>query len=119
MTPTLNTLFATLTILSGAAIATPLLAQDTRPSSAPRQTYATMGDHRGMMNMMADNPDIAYCATLAKKYNQYLNETIGQGAPATSLDGRVAIEQCSSNPKGSTFVLEQKLSNAKLDLPKR
>ena len=65
------------------------------------------------------NPDTEYCSTLVKKYNQYLNETIGQGAPATSLDGRVAIEQCSSNPKASTFVLEQKLNDAKLDLPKR
>ena len=119
MNSTLNTLFTTLTFLGGVVIAMPLLSQDTRPSTAPRQTDGTMGDHRGMMNMMTDNPDVAYCSTLTKKYNQYLNETIGQGAPATSLDGRVAIEQCSSgNTKASIFVLEQKLSNAKIDLPK-
>lgn len=105
MTRTLKTLYTTLTILGGVTIATPLLAQEAK-QSIPRA--------------MADNPDTVYCSTLTKKYNQYLNETVGQGGPATSLDGHVAIEQCSgSNTKASIFILEQKLNNAKIDLPKR
>ncbi len=68
----------------------------------------------------ADDPDSAYCSALAKRYNQYLNETIGQGGLSTSLDGRVASERCSGGDiKASIFILEQKLTNAKLGLPKR
>lgn len=68
----------------------------------------------------AENPDSVYCSALAKRYNQYLNETIGQGGLPNSLDGRVASEHClGGDIKATIFVLEQKLTNAKLGLPKR
>jgi|LNAP01.1.fsa_nt_gb hypothetical protein len=67
---------------------------------------------------LTGNPDSAHCLALAKQYNRYLKETIGQGEAPTSLDGRVASEQCSGgNAKASILVLERKLVNAKINLP--
>jgi|LNAP01.1.fsa_nt_gb hypothetical protein len=52
MTRTLAAFCTAVAVLGGIAAATPLFAQETKPSTQPRQTESTMGDHRGMMNMM-------------------------------------------------------------------
>ena len=55
------------------------------------------------------------------KYETYLaNMSIGRIAAADSADGRVALEQCKAgNAAACIPVLEQKLRNAKIDLPPR
>jgi len=58
MTRTLTTLCAAVAVLGGFAAATPLFAQETKPSTQPPKSESTMGDHRGMMNMMGKmSPD--------------------------------------------------------------
>ena len=69
----------------------------------------------------AQTGDASYCRALAEKYETYLNNmTSGRSPQQDSVDGRVALEQCK---KGDTVaaipVLEQKLRNAKIDLPPR
>ena len=89
-------------------IATPVLSMTLELSAAARAESAAL----------AANPNSAYCSALAAKHNRYLYETFGAGGLPTSLDGRVASEQCSEDKaKTSISVLEQKLN--KIDLPKR
>ncbi len=58
MTRTLTTFCAAVAVLGGIAAATPLFAQETKPSTQPPKSESTMGDHRGMMNMMGQmSPD--------------------------------------------------------------
>lgn len=58
MTNRLTRFLAVFGALGGIAAATPLFAQETKPSTPPRQTEGTMGDHRGMMNTMGEmSPD--------------------------------------------------------------
>ena len=67
----------------------------------------------------AQTNDAAYCKALAQKYETYL-ATMASGRMPESADGRVAIDQCSSsNPAAGIPVLEQKLRNARIDLPPR
>lgn len=52
MTSRLTSFLAIFGTLGGIAAASPLFAQETKPSPQPHQAEGTMGDHRGMMNMM-------------------------------------------------------------------
>ena len=65
--------------------------------------------------------DAAYCKALSEKYETYLaNMTTGRSPQPDSVDGRVAMEQCKAgNTVASIPVLEQKLRNARIDLPPR
>ena len=69
----------------------------------------------------AQTGDAAYCKALSEKYETYLaNMTTGRSPQPDSVDGRVAMEQCKAgNAVASIPVLEQKLRNAKIDLPPR
>ncbi len=70
---------------------------------------------------VAQGGDAAYCKALSEKYETYLaNMSIGRSPQPDSVDGRVALEQCKAgNTVASIPVLEQKLRNAKIDLPPR
>lgn len=58
MTSRLTRFLVVFGALGGIAATTPLFAQETKPSPQPRQSEGTMGDHRGMMNMMGEmSPD--------------------------------------------------------------
>jgi hypothetical protein len=68
---------------------------------------------------LAQAGDAAYCKALAEKYETYLaNMQSGRSPQPDAVDGRVAIEQCKTgNTVAAIPVLEQKLRNAKIDLP--
>jgi hypothetical protein len=70
---------------------------------------------------LAQGGDAAYCKALSEKYETYLaNMTTGRSPQPDSVDGRVALEQCKAgNTAAAIPVLEQKLRNAKIDLPPR
>ena len=70
---------------------------------------------------LAQGGDAAYCKALSEKYETYLaNMTTGRSPQPDSVDGRVAMEQCKAgNTVASIPVLEQKLRNARIDLPPR
>ena len=64
----------------------------------------------------AEASDASYCRSLAEKYETYLNNmTSGRSPQADS----VALEQCRKGDASGIPVLEQKLRNAKIDLPPR
>jgi len=69
---------------------------------------------------LAQSGDAAYCKALSEKYETYLNNmTSGKSPQQDSVDGRVALEQCKKGNAAGIPTLEQKLRNAKLDLPPR
>ena len=70
---------------------------------------------------LAQGGDAAYCKALSEKYETYLaNMTTGRSPQPDSVDGRVALEQCKvGNSAAAIPILEQKLRNAKIDLPSR
>ena len=68
----------------------------------------------------AQTGDASYCKALSEKYETYLNNmTSGRSPQQDSVDGRVALEQCKKGDTSAIPVLEQKLRNAKIDLPPR
>jgi hypothetical protein len=73
------------------------------------------------LSSMAQSPDAAYCSALIQKYHRYVIKIYGSHSPNTgSLDGNVAVEQCrAGNTAAGIPVLEQKLRNAKVELPAR
>lgn len=56
MTRTLTTFFAAVAVL-GSVAATPLFAQETKPSTQPLKAEGTMGDHHVMNRMGQMSPD--------------------------------------------------------------
>ena len=69
---------------------------------------------------LAQGGDATYCKALSEKYETYLNNmTSGRSPQQDSVDGRVALEQCKKGDTSAIPVLEQKLRNAKIDLPPR
>ena len=75
---------------------------------------------------MSVNQAAAYCASLTQSYAEYVGTIGGElggnadGGEAADLDARVAIAQCQDgNYGGGIPVLEQKLREAGLKLPKR
>ena len=69
----------------------------------------------------AQTSDATYCKALVEKYETYLVSTsTGKSPMPESADGRMAVNECNSgNPAKGIPVLEQKLRNAKVDLPPR
>ena len=69
----------------------------------------------------AQNNDASYCRALAEKYETYVaNMAYGRSPMPESPDIRIAIDQCSKgNTTAGIPVLEQKLRNARIDLPPR
>jgi hypothetical protein len=63
--------------------------------------------------------DVAYCAALVKKYDQYLNKDSRQGIQPQSLDSRNAAEKCKAGDASGIAPLEKALKDAKIDLPPR
>ena len=69
----------------------------------------------------AQSNDAAYCQALIDKYQAYVaNINIGRSPQPGTVDGQVAIEQCrKGNTAAGIPVLEKKLRDAKIDLPRR
>lgn len=69
----------------------------------------------------AQTGDAAYCRALGDKYQTYVsNMQSGRSPMPESPDVRIAIDQCSKgNTAAGIPVLEQKLRNARVDLPPR
>ena len=69
---------------------------------------------------LAQMSDIAYCQALAQKYQAYLGNMTGGRTPVPGpVDGMVAVEQCKAGNTAGIPVLEQKLRDARIDLPRR
>jgi hypothetical protein len=69
----------------------------------------------------AQMSDGDYCRALTQAYQTYVS-TIqrGHGPEQTPIDAQYAIDQCrAGNTAVSIPVLEQKLRNAKIELPRR
>ena len=69
----------------------------------------------------AQGDDASYCKALGDKYMTYVsNMQAGRSPMPESPDVRIAIDQCNKgNTAAGIPVLEQKLRNAKIDLPPR
>jgi hypothetical protein len=69
----------------------------------------------------AQGNEAAYCKALGDKNQTYVsNMQSGRSPMPESPDVRIAIDQCSKgNTAAGIPVLEQKLRNAKVDLPPR
>lgn len=73
------------------------------------------------LSAMAQADDVAYCGALIQKYHRYVIKFYGSHSlNSGSLDGNVAVEQCrAGNTAAGIPVLEQKLRDAKVELPAR
>ena len=69
----------------------------------------------------AQSSDADYCNALAQRYQTYVSNTAtGRNPASPTADAQNAIAHCKAgNPAGGIPVLEQKLRDAKVDLPKR
>jgi hypothetical protein len=69
----------------------------------------------------AQASDAVYCKALGEKYQTYVsNMQSGRSPMPESPDVRIAMDQCKTgNTAAGIPVLEQKLRNAKVDLPPR
>lgn len=74
-----------------------------------------------VVSAAAQADDASYCKALGEKYMTYVsNMQSGRSPMPESPDVRVAIDQCNKgNTAAGIPVLEQKLRNAKIDLPPR
>lgn len=64
--------------------------------------------------------DAAYCAALIQQYQKFLTRMSGHSPNPGTVDGSVAVEQCrSGNTAAGIPVLERRLRDAGIDLPKR
>jgi hypothetical protein len=69
----------------------------------------------------AEMNDADYCRALTRAYQTYVSIIQrGHGPEQTPIDAQNAIDQCQAgNTAAGIPVLEQKLRNAKIELPKR
>jgi hypothetical protein len=69
----------------------------------------------------AQTSDADYCKALTQKYETYVsNMSVGRSAGSGTIDASVAISQCKDGKTASGIpVLEQKLRDARIDLPPR
>jgi hypothetical protein len=69
----------------------------------------------------AQMTDADYCKALSQEYQKYVsNMQSGRAPMAAQVDAQTAISQCQAgNTAAGIPVLEQKLRDAKVDLPKR
>jgi len=63
--------------------------------------------------------DLAYCQALATKYRAFIVKSGGHSPNPGTADANVAIDQCQSGNPAGIPVLEQKLRDAKIELPSR
>jgi hypothetical protein len=63
--------------------------------------------------------DVEYCQALVQKYHQFITKYNGHSPNPGTADGQVAVDQCQSGNPAGIPVLEQKLRDAKVELPKR
>ncbi|MBY0320273.1 MAG: hypothetical protein K2X72_16230 [Reyranella sp.] len=90
MTRTLTTFFAAIAVL-GSVAATPLFAQETKPSTQPFQTQGTMGDHHGMMNGMGQmSPDQMQQMTKMVENCNRMMESMGNASAGHDKDQKPA-----------------------------
>ena len=72
------------------------------------------------LTAFAQSSDAAYCKALSKKYEAFVINMNGHSVQPGSLDGNAAVEPCKAgNTADAIPVLEQKLRDARVDLPKR
>ena len=69
----------------------------------------------------AQTTDADYCKALTQKYETYIsNLAVGRSGGPGTVDGNVAIAQCKAGDTADGIpVLERKLQDAKVDLPRR
>ena len=68
----------------------------------------------------AQADDAAYCKALTAKYEAFVENMKGHSNQPGGVDGSVAVEQCKTgNTAAGIPVLERKLHDAKIELPKR
>jgi hypothetical protein len=64
--------------------------------------------------------DATYCRRLSARYEAFIDNMNGHSMQPGGIDGQVAIEQCKAgNTAAGIPVLERKLQDAKIELPKR
>lgn len=70
---------------------------------------------------VAQMSDAAYCSALTQKYQTYVaTEQTGRNPQLPTVDAQNAIAQCQAGNAGAGIpVLEQKLRDAKVELPNR
>jgi hypothetical protein len=73
------------------------------------------------MAAWAQMSDADYCTALGQRYQKYVSDMQSGRAPmAAQVDAQTAISNCQAgNTAAGIPVLEQKLRDAKVDLPKR
>jgi len=72
------------------------------------------------LTAFAQSNDADYCKALADKYEAFLINMNGHSNNEGGLDGSVAVSQCrEGNPAEAIPVLEQKLNEARIPLPRR
>ena len=70
--------------------------------------------------MFAQSNDAAYCKALSEKYEALIVNMKGHTTQQGSVDGDYAVQQCKAgNPAAAIPILEKKLNDAKIELPKR
>jgi hypothetical protein len=68
----------------------------------------------------AQTSDAAYCKALTARYEAFVDYMNGHSNQPGGVDGSVAVEQCKEgNTAAGIPVLERKLQDAKIGLPKR
>jgi len=68
----------------------------------------------------AQASDATYCRRLIARYEAFVENMSGHSNQPGGLDGQVAIAQCKAgNTAEGIPVLERKLQDAKINLPKR
>ncbi|MFI5002845.1 MAG: hypothetical protein ACHQK9_23410 [Reyranellales bacterium] len=68
----------------------------------------------------AQNKDSAYCKALIDRYEAYVINMRDRIKDRGTVDGRLAVEQCKAgNTAAGIPVLERKLRDARVDLPRR
>ena len=64
--------------------------------------------------------DATYCRRLTARYEAFIENMNGHSQQPGGLDGQVAVEQCKEGNTGAAIpVLERKLQDAKVGLPRR
>jgi hypothetical protein len=68
----------------------------------------------------AQTSDATYCRRLTARYEAFVENMSGHSMQPGGIDGQVAIAQCKAgNTAEGIPVLERKLQDAKINLPKR
>lgn len=69
---------------------------------------------------LAQGKDTAYCHALSAKYQEYVGHGSGGrhgGADNQDIDARMAVDKCNAGDTSGVPVLEQRLKDARIDLP--